>query len=61
MFTSLCIKFPPSFPPLHFSTTTILSCVIVVCRPPEQGISLWGWPDLPLQNLGPCIGLSFPG
>lgn len=41
-----------------FTRTTILSCMIVVCRPPEQGISLWGWHDLPPEHLGPCLGFE---
>lgn len=66
-----CLEFFHVYIPMHripsflFSSSLYYNFNIklpnVVCWPPEPDISLWGWIDLPPENLDPCINLSLLG
>ena len=64
------LRFCPIYNPIHWIPSFLLysslcynfnkKLPIIVCRPLEPDISLWGWPDLPPKHLDPCIDLSLP-
>lgn len=59
-FTVLWIFFSPSFPPLQCQYNFSLTCLILMCRPPEREvISHWDCPSTS-QHLDPSVGLNIP-